>query len=918
MKIGNSPQGVYSDSGAQLLALLGPDGEQYRLNQQDPLIYGSLSALMADKVSGALLPGPYSILNTTANLAIDVELSGGVYIITGSGNYVSYAGLSADSAAGDLPVGTYQAGGQIYYWNGATLAQITSNSTTNNGAVIAVVLQAGEANAAANSTAIQTALGNGGLIQILNPGIYYVNTTHYIPSYTTVEIGADVELTQVPGGTFTSFFQNVTSVPALVDVSSITYEYVAPTYPLNNGGSPVAYSLLIATVTTTAAHGLSVGNSVLIDGDIQKRSIGGHVVDAVPSSTTFTFRMAVSNSGALPNNTASVPAATFTSTVTGNVLTVSAASANTLTVGQTIFSAASGFVPGTIITQQKTGTIGGAGTYEISNSMTISSSSSFNAMAQQITMSKCDTDISIIGAGRMNGNFIEGGMHPHTTAGVDDYFNTGIMLNNVIRPYVGGGAYGKLTIDDCGYSCVGIARAEDPSVTNLFGNNSEDFVHFFGPIFGFAEQRKFSGSLSDDGGVFECDPPANYAPLLPPLCGGSFYGGGIMDDFEFKMGGNSGSAAIYPSMSNGGANIGVTNYRMYGTYTVQNIRSHHGYNDGAGFNAAVALGSSYNNDVGFIDRLVIDNVQDQITLGNPTGSLAIPIYTQSVEILDHTSKFPGNTSTSIAIGNISIPTLIVDGPDITVPQSTNPAVNLSYDYLDFYAGSQIGYLIFKNPTLKTLDSTASVNLFGYQVSGLDIGPITVENGNLGNNCYYLNSGGTYTPGNTQVLNLVNCIFPSSIYPITNGGGNYEINLTGGSCSAQPFNCYGGTTKFKVLNFDAPANTSLFANQAGVTINKWVSGNRYQSAAPVTGGSVNISQQTGDDSVVIAPAGALANLDLNFPTNGNSIDGETREVRITQNITALAGSGGTIIGLPASVSAGWSRKFMFSTAAGGWC
>src|SRR4029079_1156165 len=49
------------------------------------------------------------------------------------------------------------------------------------------------------------------------------------------------------------------------------------------------------TVTATGAHGLSVGNTVIIIGTISDSFVGTFTVASVPNSTTFTYSQTASN-----------------------------------------------------------------------------------------------------------------------------------------------------------------------------------------------------------------------------------------------------------------------------------------------------------------------------------------------------------------------------------------------------------------------------------------------------------------------------------------------------------------------------------------------------------------------------------------------------------------------------------------------
>jgi len=74
------------------------------------------------------------------------------------------------------------------------------------------------------------------------------------------------------------------------------------------------------------------------------------------------------------------PSASFTGSIAGNVLTVSAVASGALAVGQTISDSTGDIVVGTTITALGTGT-GGTGTYTLSNSQTVASEAMKSAQA---------------------------------------------------------------------------------------------------------------------------------------------------------------------------------------------------------------------------------------------------------------------------------------------------------------------------------------------------------------------------------------------------------------------------------------------------------------------------------------------------------------------------------------------------------
>jgi hypothetical protein len=298
--------------------------------------------------------------------------------------------------------------------------------------------------AASNSAAIQAALNKGGLIEILTPGVYYVAPPHIQPSDCLVYLGPGVELKQVPGSVFQSFFTNQRYTPVLTTIKSITFSLLPVTVAEGafNFSFQGSSQMARASVTTATAHGLSAGDPVIIDGDIQFQANGGHIVEQVISSTNFTYLLAAQSAIATPLNTASIPQASLTGTIAGNILTVTSitgaivqgqalvnnstltgaiagqwangvtngviiqaaitgfslsacsfygyvmtvtgVSGGTLAVGQTIKG--TGIAPSTIITQLGTGT-GGNGTYIVStNTGTVTVNTQANSGATSIIL----------------------------------------------------------------------------------------------------------------------------------------------------------------------------------------------------------------------------------------------------------------------------------------------------------------------------------------------------------------------------------------------------------------------------------------------------------------------------------------------------------------------------------------------------
>jgi hypothetical protein len=88
-------------------------------------------------------------------------------------------------------------------------------------------------------------------------------------------------------------------------------------------------------------------------------------------------------------------------------------------------------------------------------------------------------------------------------------------------------------------------------------------------------------------------------------------------------------------------------------------------------------------------------------------------------------------------------------------------------------------------------------------------------------------------------------------------------------------------------------------------------------APLTGAKVAIAQRAFQTAVLIDPLGALAALEVDFPTAPN--DGDLVSVSSSQTVTALTLSGGTIaiINPPTTMAAGGHVLYAYSAAGNKW-
>lgn len=185
----------------------------------------------------------------------------------------------------------------------------------------------------------------------------------------------------------------------------------------------------VTTITTTAAHGFSAGNTVNISGVTDTSFLGTFVIASVPSATTFTFNQIGSNAssggGTVPhtavtwqvNDTTGGSAATGTITTNGlytapsalpsavtasitatgavrssNVVTLTTTAAHTFTVGQIVSVA--GVTPAPAITA----TITASGAARSNNVVTITTSAAHTYSAGQVVTITGVNDTSFNGS----------------------------------------------------------------------------------------------------------------------------------------------------------------------------------------------------------------------------------------------------------------------------------------------------------------------------------------------------------------------------------------------------------------------------------------------------------------------------------------------------------------------------------------
>lgn len=774
------------------------------------------------------------------------------------------------------------------------------------------------ASASANTTALNSCATNHRSFSITTPGTYQISGSTILPSNTHVYIGPGVVLKETGSHPY-PFFYNQHFLPTLHAVSSITYAPV---------GTLSATHMVQATVTytTDVPNDVSVGQYILIDGDPNLAANGGHLVNSVNTSAKTVGYLIGNNTSNAPNNTASIASASFTGTISvsaGNppTLTVTLASGGSITVGQNIIG--SGVAPGTTVIARGTGT-GGNGTYYLSKQQTsaISSGTAMTTIAQQIVSSTADANIAITGTGTLNGNFSASGMTANGSGGT--YMDHAILLNNVIRPFVGGGADGFLTINDLSQFCVYISRADTPWVVGIHSDGTpKDGVHYVGPVFGPAHIERLTGTYGDDGAAFENSPNYSYIPVLPYaalngtyIYGGNFYEGGVMRDIKPTSNGNVGAAVIYPSNSMGGTYIGATAFRMYGRYDI--INSGHkepagGGDAGAGF----GLGGGYSYDAGFVDEINVDGVSGGITLNNAGPNKTIYVGSLSIK---NWSNYYLNDYLYPVVDYVNIDKAIFDF-DIY-----NNATSAGFSVIKLASSNAVfGELIF---TGKVNDQTAAgINVLSS--SGGTVNILKFEDLELLGYTQLLDTSSTFSTASMIVIDDVDA---SACYNYLFGlGTTTSVNIYARDVRANNsiFNLYSNNTTVNMdfANINTGGNALFINSETNLTLINPQNIYATQRATPANNGTVTLNTNWGYQRQVIAPTASIANLILQMPKN--PIDGEVVDLKFTQAITTglttqywNAGSyatGNIITGLNSgsTITSGYSRSLRYSKASSMW-
>lgn len=838
-----------------------------------------------------------------------------------------------------------------------------------------IPLVAGVAGAAANTQALQSACNAGGLIQLLTPGVYYVAGTVYQPSECGVYLGPGVELWKVPGSTASPFFMNKNWKPTLQAVTSVTF---APVGVLSVSQMAImTIQFTSALPADMQGNTIAPGNYLMLDGDLSFATNGAHKVLSVNPATLqvvtqFGCTALPSGSYSIPTfaiNACSFSGATLTVTATtgiinqgqtltganvaagtmvesqtagitisacsfsGNTLTVTGVSGGALAVGQTLTG--SNIASGTTITALGTGT-GGTGTYTVSTSgntgtsatawggagtyminIAGSTATSCTAMAALITGCLCDHNIGVFGAGRLNGNVEAGGITQNNT-----YMDHGILFNNVANAYVGGGELGYLTIDDTAQYLVCMQRTQNARAVGIATNYSrKDGVHFFGPQYGRPVIKHIQGDFGDDVAIFDNVSAAVYFPLQigatyngNTVYGGDYFEGGLIEDLNVTYAGNNGGAVLYPMLSAGGPYIGTTAFRMHGVFIIRNIGKKYPVANGVS-GSAWAIGAGYSVDAGFIDNVIIDDAHGPFYMNNAMAGKTI--YIDEL-VLRGGSTWEQEDWFSNILDYCNINRLAL------------------YDFNSYNwaasAAEQILYLNSANVTVNKIEfiggkvnagpNDTQLSLVGSPSTG---GSYPTVNMITFRGLEMLGASGLLLDGslfaNTPTIDIDDIDYTNcSNYPISYGGSqSFNILARAIKGNGAFFNLYGtghaGTLFLWLRDLFTNGNAAVFNGGANARIIDAANYNTPNVQAPTTGGTITLTNGWGFQLLVVNPAGTLAALTLALPST--PIDGEILQITFTQAITALTVSGGTLLGMPASVAAGFGSTWKYNATAGKW-
>ena len=489
----------------------------------------------------------------------------------------------------------------------------------------------------------------------------------------------------------------------------------------------------------------------------------------------------------------------------------------------------------------------------------------------------------------------------------NSYTEHGVAFNHVLKLKMKG-----TEIRDCSLYAFCSAHTQYPEI-DIIINSRLDGIKIYGPNFVYVD-AKASGTSGDDKISFQTADSAPYDVRMPPNAGGSFYGGGngfVKDQWC----GYSGGFVLYP---NGGISS-QQNFWMYGTYTsngagdsITELMS----NAASFTSACLSIGNSGQpmSYASGIDKVVWQNPTGYISADNGAAGITVG----SLVIDNWLNKVGSQSNICLTLG-ISCNSVVLNSPSFEPLAATSALVLYG---ITPKAYASIGQLVVNNPKLKG-NTNIQISLIDPVTYTGTINQIVINNPSLDSTlgqARILNTNGSFANTPNIIINNPD-LSSTTNNPITYGGtGAIDITMQGGkfNSSSTPFNFYGsGLVTLTGGDVNENGTPGLFANSTNVKFKKWRRGSIPTYYTPTTGQTVTLSVKTGDESCIINPAGALAALTIGFPANASSIDGETREIRITQAITTLSSSGGTVLGLPTTTVAGFSRTFIYNATASAW-
>jgi hypothetical protein len=342
------------------------------------------------KATDILTADPIYIGGVTGIIATYGQITGGSLYAAGTYSNVSFTGGSGTGAVGTVEVTSASitavnnvVGGSNYTNGSFPNVALTGGAgtgalatvTTSAGNVVAVVITYGGNNYAVNDVLSCSAasIGNGvTAFGGITGGSGYVNGTYPNVTLTggtgsgaratiTVSGGIVVAVTLTYGGVGYTASDSLTTANTNLGGTGSSFAVVASTVASSSGFQCDVFSVSTGSVgaVTVTSDGSGYAVNDILSASIE--DIGGvsGIIGAIGSITAGNY---------YTNSTT----AYVTASISGTVMTVTAVSSGTIVVGQTVFG--TGVTDNTTITSFGTGS-GGVGTYNVSASQTVASTS---------------------------------------------------------------------------------------------------------------------------------------------------------------------------------------------------------------------------------------------------------------------------------------------------------------------------------------------------------------------------------------------------------------------------------------------------------------------------------------------------------------------------------------------------------------